>query len=335
MRGRLSFEASNQVDHCHYPPMAVQVTDASPMPIIKAPDPRPERRMAALGLRLFAATCLSLMTVFIKLGAEEGIATPELMFWRQAFAIPVVLVFIGGTAGFAAFKTKRPGLHVTRSLMGLFAMALTFSSYIMLPLAEATTLGFTVPIFATILSALILKEATGWYRWGAVIAGFAGVLIVIQPGDGHIPMLGVIIGLASALMIGCNSLLIRSMGKTESPATTVFYFSAISFVVMLPMLFWYGQAHDVRGWLYLFAIGTLGGIGQIALTSSLRLAPISVTVAMDYVTLLWSTLAGYLVWSHMPPATTWVGAPIIVASGLYIAWREHQLSLHRSRDMPL
>jgi drug/metabolite transporter (DMT)-like permease len=315
--------------------MAVQVSDASPPSQNDALDPRPERRMAALGLRLFAATSLSLMTVFIKLASDAGISTPEMMFWRQAFAIPVVLIFIFWTAGVAAFKTQHPGLHMTRSLMGLFAMALTFSSYIMLPLAEATTLGFTVPIFATILSALILKEPTGWHRWGAVIAGFIGVLIVIQPGDGHIPMLGVIVGLSSAFMIGCNSLLIRSMGKTESPATTVFYFSTISLVVMLPMLFIYGQAHDLTGWLYLLAIGTLGGIGQIALTSSLRMAPISVTVAMDYVTLLWSTLAGYWVWNHIPPATTWIGAPIIVASGLYIAWREHRLSLNRAKDMPL
>lgn len=319
--------------------MAVQVSDATP-PMDDPgpdprPDPRPERKMAALGLRLLAATCLSLMTVFIKLSADQGIATPELMFWRQAFAIPVVLMFIAATTGRAAFKTKRPGLHISRSLMGLFAMAFTFSSYIMLPLAEATTLGFTVPIFATILAALILKEPTGKHRWGAVIAGFIGVLIVVQPGDGHIPIIGVAIGLASALMIGCNSLLIRSMGKTESPATTVFYFSAISFVVMLPFLFIYGQSHDVTGWFYLLAIGTLGGVGQIALTSSLRLAPISVTVAMDYVTLLWSTLAGWLVWNDLPPTTTWIGAPIIVASGLYIALREHRLSLNRPKDLPL
>lgn len=315
--------------------MAVQVSDATPLPPNAPDDQRPDRRMAALGLRLLAATCLSLMTIFIKLSAESGVATPELMFWRQAFALPVVLAFIMATAGRAAFKTQHPGLHLSRSLMGLFAMIFTFSSYIMLPLAEATTISFTVPIFATILAALILKEPTGKHRWGAVIAGFIGVLIVIQPGDGHIPMLGVAIGLASALMIGCNSLLIRSMGKTESPATTVFYFSAISFVIMLPMLFVYGNSHDMKGWVYLLAIGTLGGVGQLALTSSLRMAPISVTVAMDYVTLLWSTLAGYLVWDHLPPATTWIGAPIIVASGLYIALREHRLSLNRPKDLPL
>ena len=319
--------------------MAVQVSDATPLPPNAPTDQVPDRRMAALGLRLLAATCLSLMTVFIKLSAEAGITTPELMFWRQAFALPVALAFIAATTGRAAFKTQHPGLHLSRSLMGLFAMIFTFSSYIMLPLAEATTISFTVPIFATILAALILKEPTGKHRWGAVIAGFIGVLIVIQPGDGHIPMLGVAIGLASALMIGCNSLLIRSMGKTESPATTVFYFSAISFVIMLPMLFVYGpahdQAHDVTGWVYLLAIGTLGGVGQLALTSSLRMAPISVTVAMDYVTLLWSTLAGYLVWDHLPSTTTWIGAPIIVASGLYIALREHRLSLNRPKDLPL
>ncbi len=311
--------------------MACPVNDASPL---KA-QPRVERRLFALGLRLFAISCLSIMTVFIKLAADRGIATPEIMFWRQAFAVPVVVMFIAMTSGMGSLATKKPRLHLSRSVLGLIAMAFTFSSYILLPLAEATTLGFTVPIFATILSAIILREKTGWHRWGAVIAGFAGVLIVIQPGSGHIPALGVAVGMTSAFMIGCNSLLIRQLGKTEAAATTVFYFSSISVILLSPLLFWFGQSHDLTGWLILAATGVIGGMGQIALTASLRWAPVSVVVGMDYVALLWSTVAGWIVWDHLPSAATWAGAPIIVASGLYIAWREHQLSLNTAKDFPL
>jgi drug/metabolite transporter (DMT)-like permease len=295
--------------------------------------PREERRLFALGLRLFAISCLSIMTVFLKLAGEHGVSTPEMMFWRQAFALPVVTMFVWWTAGFASLRTERLKLHGTRTIMGLITMSLTFSSYVLLPLAEATTLGFTVPIFATILSALVLKEATGWHRWGAVLIGFLGVLIVVQPGTGQIPLAGALIGLASAFLIGVMSLIIRQMGRTEAPATTVFYFSLLSLPLMAPALYLFGQWHDATGWLYLAAIGAIGGIGQIALTASLRWAPVSVVIGMDYIALLWSTLAGWLVWEHLPDVATWIGAPLIIGSGLYIAWREHRLQIERAKDI--
>jgi drug/metabolite transporter (DMT)-like permease len=297
-----------------------------------SPSRPPERRLYALGLRLFGCSCLSIMTVFIKLAAEHGVATPEMMFWRQAFAVPVVLAFVMATGGLASLRTEKLGLHMSRTVFGLLIMMLTFSSYIFLPLAEATTLGFTTPIFATLLSAVILKERIRLHRSAAIIAGFIGVLILVQPGSGHIPPIGVLIGLTSAFGIGCMSLLIRQLGKTENSATTVFYFSVLSVPLMLPFLYFYGSAHDSTGWMLLIMIGLIGGIGQIAFTASLRFAPVSVVVAMDYVSLLWTSLAGWFVWQHMPSAATWIGAPIIIASGLYIAWREHRLQIERAKE---
>jgi drug/metabolite transporter (DMT)-like permease len=247
--------------------------------------------------------------------------------------VPVVCAFVFATSNFASLRTSHFGLHASRAVFGLIAMAFTFSSYIMLPLAEATTLGFTVPIFATILAALLLREPTGWHRWGAVIAGFAGVLIVVQPGSGHIPALGVAVGLTSALMIGCMSLLLRQLGRTEAAGTTVFYFSALSVPLLAPLLFWFGSSHDVTGWMLLAAIGTIGGVGQIAFTASLRWAPVSVVVAMDYIALLWSTIFGFLIWDHLPSIATWIGAPVIVVSGLYIALREHRLNIERTKEI--
>jgi drug/metabolite transporter (DMT)-like permease len=313
------------------PPMASLVNDAT-LPRANAGHHPVERRLFALGLRLFGVSCLSIMTVFIKLAGDHGVSTPEMMFWRQAFAVPVVCLFIAATGGRALLKTSHFGLHASRTIFGLIAMALTFSSYIMLPLPEATTLGFTVPIFATVLAALILREATGLRRWGAVIAGFIGVLIVIQPGSGHIPTLGVAVGLSSAFMIGAMTLLLRQIGKTESAATTVFYFSTLSVPLLAPLLWWYGSTHDLTEWLFLISIGVIGGTGQIAFTASLRFAPVSSVVAMDYIALLWSTVFGWLVWQHLPTPYTWLGAPIIIVSGLYIAWREHRLQIKMTRE---
>jgi drug/metabolite transporter (DMT)-like permease len=300
--------------------------------VTNTPAPQ-DNRLYALGLRLFGVSCLAIMGVLIKLAGDHGIKTAEMMFWRQGFAVPVATLFVMGTAGLGSLRTRHFGLHLSRSIFGLIAMAFTFSSFIMLPLAEATTLGFTVPIFATILAALLLREPTGWHRWGAVMIGFARVLIVVQPGSGHIPPLGVAIGLTSAFMIGAMSLLLRQLGKTEAAGTTVFYFSALSVGLLAPLMVWYAAPHDMTGWLLLAAIGLIGGTGQIAFTAALRWAPVSVVVVMDYISLLWSTIFGWLVWHHVPSAATWIGAPIIIGSGLYIALREHRLSVVRTKEI--
>lgn len=292
-----------------------------------------ENRLRALGLRLFGISCLAIMTVLIKLASEAGVKLPEIMFWRQGLAVPVVLAWVLAGPGLASLQTRRFGAHVTRSVLGLTSMALNFGAIILLPLAEQTTLGFAVPIFATILAALILKEAVGRHRWMAVVAGFVGVLVVVQPGGSHIPPMGALVGLSSAVMISFTSLQIRDMGRTEAAPTTVFWFSALSVLPLSLLLPFFITSHDLREWLLLSGIGVLGGIGQIGLTGALRLAPVSTVLGMDYVALIWSTLFGWLIWSHVPGPATWIGASIIIGSGLYIAVREHRLSIERAREM--
>lgn len=293
----------------------------------------PDHRMRALGLRLFGISCLSIMTVLIKLASDSGVALPEIMFWRQTVAVPVVLAWVLAGSGLQSLQTKRFGAHVARSTLGLTSMALNFGAIILLPLAEQTTLGFAVPIFATILSAIILKESVGKHRWAAVIIGFLGVLIVVQPGGSHIPAIGAAVGLTSAIMISITSLQIRDMGRTEAAATTVFWFSSLSIIPLALLLPFFMTPHTPQQWVLLISIGTLGGIGQIGMTGALRLAPVSTVVGMDYIALVWSTLFGWLIWSHLPGPATWIGAGVIVSSGLYIAWREHRLSINRPKDI--
>lgn len=273
------------------------------------------------------------MTVMIKLASDSGVKLPEIMFWRQGLAVPVVVAAVLYGPGLESLRTRRFGAHLARSAMGLTSMAFNFGAIILLPLAEQTTLGFAVPIFATILSVLILKEQVGRHRWAAVAAGFLGVLIVVQPGGNHIPPLGAAVGLTSALMISFTSLQIRDMGRTEAAATTVFWFSSLSVLPLGVLLPFFITPHDLKQWLLLGAIGVLGGIGQLGLTGALRLAPVSTVLGMDYIALVWSALAGWLIWNHVPGATTWIGASIIIGSGLYIALREHRLSIDRTKEI--
>lgn len=289
-----------------------------------------DRTLTGLGLRLIAIMLLSFMGALIKLAEQRGASLPELMLFRQLFALPIVISWVAIGPGLATLRTRRLGAHVTRSAIGLIGMAFTFGAVLLLPLAEATTISFTVPIFATILGALVLKEPTGRHRWAAVAAGFVGVLIVAQPGDGHIPLSGALVGLTSSLMIAIIAIQLRQLGRTENAGTTVFWFSALSCVPLGLIYPFFAMKHDAATWALLAGIGMVGAMGQIALTAALRFAPVSAVMPMDYSGLIWATLFGWLLFGTLPSGGTFVGAPVIIASGLYIFWRERRLSMARA-----
>lgn len=285
-------------------------------------EPRPDHVFAGIAVRLLAVVFVTAMAATIKLAEAHGAHLAEIIFFRQAGALPLVLAVVARGPGLRSVATQRIGAHALRMVVGTASMACLFGSLLMLPLAEATTFQFSMPIFATVLGALILKEPTGWHRWGAVIAGFAGVLIVAQPGSGHVPPLGAVVGLAAALFSALVSILLRSIGRTESTYTTVFWFTVLSLPVLGSIYAFNIAAHPLATWGLLMMVGLFGGAGQLALTASLRLAPISVVLPMEYSALLWATLYGWLLFGVLPGDATWIGAPLIIGSGLYIVWRE-------------
>lgn len=288
-----------------------------------------ERRLLAIALRLFAAIALTIMFTVVKLTADRGVSLFESLFYRQALALPLVLGWIAAGPGFASVRTQRLSAHLTRAGLGMMGMTLNFLTFLLLPLAEATVILFTVPLFATILSGLVLKERVGLHRWGAVILGLIGVLIVVQPGRAILPLPGVLVGLCAATVVSGVSITLRQIGRTESATTTVFWFTVGSAAAMALLMPFFGKIHDVTTFGLLLVLGLTGGLAQFALTASLRLAPVSVVLPMDYSNLLWSALIGWLVFSTLPVPSLWLGAPLIIASGLYIVYREHRL--HRER----
>ncbi|MEA3541230.1 MAG: DMT family transporter [Pseudomonadota bacterium] len=276
-----------------------------------------------MALRLTAVICLSVMFITVRLASERGVHVIESLFYRQALALPVVAVWLMSAGGLATVRTRRIGVHASRMAIGLTGMCLNFLSYILLPPAEAATIGFTMPIFGTILSALILREATGWHRWGAVLIGFVGVLVMIHPDAGHFPAQGVAVAIAAALVTASVSLVLRELGRTEPAGVIVFWFTALSMIPLGLAMPFVAQGHDLLTWAMLLMIGLFGGIAQLCLTAALRWGPVSVVLPMDYSAIIWTTLLGVAIGEDWPLATTWIGAMLIVGSGLYIAWREH------------
>lgn len=296
---------------------------------------RPQQN-AALGiaLRIAATTCFAFMAATIKLGYDAGASTPELAFYRFAFGLPPLLVWIASSGNFSVWRTQRPAAHVWRGIVGLATMLTAFSALAYLPLAESTTIGFAAPLFAVMLSALLLKEKVGRHRWSAVVIGFLGVLLVTRPEGRDLPAVGLLLAVLAALGVGIVTITIRQIGLTEHPQTTVLWFSLFSMAVTACLLPVYGQAHDGKTWAILVALGAFGGFGQIFLTSSLRYAPVSVVVPFDYTQLLWAVLLGWMVFADRPPSSTWAGAAVIIASGLYTLYREHKLGREKPRPAP-
>jgi drug/metabolite transporter (DMT)-like permease len=296
-------------------------------------DARPrDNPLLGIALRVAAIACFALMAATIKLGHRAGASTVELVFYRSAFGLPPLLLWVAATRNFGVWRTSRPLGHVVRGFVGLASMSLGFAALKYLPLAESTTISFAMPFFAIILSALFLDEKVGVHRWSAVAAGFAGVLVVMRPEASHLPMIGLMLALGAALSAAVAAITIRQMSGTEGTQTIVLWFGLTTLAAASLFMPFYAQAHDGLTWLILFAIGSFGGVGQIFLTASLRHAAVSTVVPFDYLQLLWAAVLGWLIFADRPHDTTWMGAVLIIASGLYALYREHRLGRERARD---
>jgi len=304
-------------------------------PPMTAAAPLTQNRLLGIALRIGATTCFAGMAAAIKLGDRAGVNLPELAFYRFAFGLPPLLVWIALTRDAGAWRTQRPLAHLARGAIGFTTMVLAFAALTYLPLAEAATIGFAAPFFSVALSALVLGEPVGRHRWSAVALGFAGVMIVMRPGGSHLPAIGLVLALLAAAGTAAVTITLRQIGRTEATPTIVLWFTCFSMVMAGLLLPWYGQAHDARTWAILLALGLFGGMGQLFLTSALRFAPVSVVVPFDYTQLIWAVLLGWALFGTHPAVSTWAGAALIVASGLYTVFREHKLGRDKPRPEPL
>ena len=273
--------------------------------------------------RIGSGISFSTMGALLKLASVEGMNAPELVFYRSLFSLPVVLFWVLKAESLAALKPNRPLAHVWRSALGLVSMGLVFQALILLPLAEATAINFTAPIFATILSFIILREDVRIHRWTAVIVGFVGVLVVARPGGSSLPALGLGIALAGALCQAGVTTTLRQIQRSEKVSAIVFWFAVAGILVGGLLMPVFGQVHGARAFTLVLAGGLMGGVGQLLMTSSLR-APVSVVSPFDYLQIVGATMFGWLLFSDVPTMHTLLGATLIALSGIYTAWREHR-----------
>jgi drug/metabolite transporter (DMT)-like permease len=292
-----------------------------------------EEPAKGIAYMLAAVALFSVMAALVKfLGA--GYPVGQLMFFRNAAALPPALAIMAGTGGMRALRTRRFGAHFLRALIGMGAMGSGFFALTRMALVDAVALSFTNPLFLTILAIPILGERVGPHRAGAVAVGFVGV-VVLAIGQGGFAgaagPVGIAAALANAFLSACAALLIRKVSTTESSATITAWQSILLTslcTLLLPFGWITPPPRDVA---LLVGIGLSGGVAQYWMTQSYRFGAASVVGAFTYTAMLWAVLIGWAVWGELPGPSVLLGSAIVVAAGLYILHREVFWARRRGR----
>ncbi len=245
----------------------------------------------------------------------------QTVFFRFFFAFVPLLPFIIRDGGIMALKTRRLGAHFSRGLLGVAAMFLFFYSFSRLPLTVTSSIAFAAPLIMTALAGPFLGESVGARRWAAVMIGFVGVLIVMKPG----PQLfdpAALAAIAGAACSAVTATLVRSLTRTEHSSTIVFYFTLSGTMAGLVLLPFVWVTPTFVDFCLLVGVGILGGLAQMAMTTSLRRAPVAVTAPFEYTKLLWASGFDLVLWATLPGWNTILGGGLIMATGLYILRRE-------------
>ena len=252
----------------------------------------------------------------------SGYAVSQIILARNGIgALAVVLFVLLSGAGFATLRPRRPLLLALRTLVNLGAAYFFFTGLRYLPLADAFAIAFAAPLFITALSVPVLGEHVGIRRWGAVIFGFAGVLVVVQPGSESF-RLEALLPLGAALSYAVAMLIGRILTRDMSTASIMFWPSLGAAAAMLALmpLQWQTPTLPDAG-LFVF-MGLIGTLGMSLITQGYRHAPAAVIAPFDYSVLVWGVIIGWLVFQDIPTANVWIGAAMLIASGLYILHRE-------------
>jgi drug/metabolite transporter (DMT)-like permease len=275
---------------------------------------------------LAAHLLFTLMSAGVKQLSGQ-IPVVELMFFRSAFALPVVALIVARYGRFQDMRTNRFKGHFLRACTGTLAQGSSFFALTALPLADQTVLGYTTPLFVTVLAIPFLGEKVGLHRWSAVLLGFAGVLVIaIGQGAGHatgpLAMWGLGAAVAQGFFSAFTTLLVRQLSASESSTTITMWQSMLmtSFTLFFLPFIWVTPTLGQFG--LLVVIGLVGGVAQVLLTEAYSSAQVSSLGPYSYSSMLWSVGLGWLIWGDRPTIWMLLGAVLIVAAGLYILHRE-------------
>jgi len=276
--------------------------------------------IAAMG----AFFMFTVMNVFAKLLSSNH-SVIEIAFYRNLIAsIPfLVAIFVFGHREILVLRSKSVLVGI-RAAVGTLSLVVTFTAYSLMPMADTTALLFTASLFIPVLGMIFLKESVGPYRWAAVAMGFIGVVIMAHP-SGEVNTLGILVALGAALLHATLQIILRYLGRYESPETISFYFFVVgTFLTALPLPF-----IAVRPTLaevpLLLGVGLSGSAAQWLLSVAFRNARAAIVTVFNYSGIVWATLFGWMIWNEWPLPAVMAGAAIVIASNILMIWRESRL----------
>ena len=270
---------------------------------------------------LAAFFMFTLMNAFAK-ALSDSHSVVEIAFYRNLVATTffLILVFGFGRRDILVLHSK-PMLVGVRAVIGALSLMATFWAYSLMPMADTTVLMFTSSLFIPVLGIIFLKESVGPWRWAAVVVGFTGVIVMVQP-TGNVYGLGIAVALGATFLHATLQIILRYLGRFERPETISFYFFLIGTVVTALPLPFIAVRPELKDIPLLFGVGLSGAAAQWLLSTAFRHARASIVTVFNYSSLVWATVFGWLIWNEWPLPAVIIGGVIVIASNLLMIWRE-------------
>lgn len=286
--------------------------------------PAEQRPLLGIVLMLGAVLCFAALDATSKI-LSQTFSVPLLVWARYGFHLLLMLVFLGPTMRLRLVRTRRPVLQTVRALLLVGVTGFAMAAFRLMPLAETTAILFVTPLAVAVLAGRFLGERVGFARWLALLAGFAGMLLIARPGSDLSPP-GVMFTLLAAACYSVYQIQTRMLSPSENTWTMLFYTALVGTVSMslaLP-LFWSGPLPSLHEAAMIASLGIYGGTGHFMLITAFRHARASTLAPLLYVQLIWAGLFGWLFFGHVPDALSVAGAAAIVASSLAVAGWERR-----------
>ena len=298
--------------------------EAFPVSAVKSNAGPAEAHLRAIALMCFAVLCFIVMNTMVRYLGRTGTPVPEIIWARYVFHLLLIMAFFPRRITTLLVSTRK-GMQVFRSVLVLLATVSMFFAVREMPLADAVSLSFSAPLFAVGLSVLILRERVGLRRWGAVAVGFVGMLIIIRPGAGTLQW-AALLPIAMAMFYAIYQIVTRMIRGAADPLNALFYTALVGAVASSFVVPFFWRTPGLIEGLMLVGTGFFGGLGHYAVILAYERAEVSVVAPFAYTELIWATILGFMVFGDIPDLWTFLGAGVIVASGLYVLYRERRIS---------
>jgi drug/metabolite transporter (DMT)-like permease len=290
--------------------------------------PNSPNNILGIALMMLGTLLMACMDTAVKWLVEEDVSPAQVLAMRSWVIVPVILSFLVARGQLNLLKTTRPFAHGLRGGLGIFSPLPFFAALKYLPLADATVVFFSSTFILTAISAILLNEKVGIHRWSAVVIGFCGVVIAINP-EGDSDYWAYLLVLCAALAYAGIQISGKKLMKQDSVISLVFSFNlmiGLASSAILPWV-WVPVSWLVIGVVLLMALLAL--CGHIALTAAFGKAQVSAIAPFEYSSLIWVVLLGYLLFQDIPSEQVWIGASVVISCGLYMIYRESLLAKQR------